>query len=85
MRLALTFETQRIELELLETATTRALTQALPVRSCAQTWGEEVHFSTPVKAKLEKDARQVVAPGTVCFRRRLAAVKAGEGVRVEKV
>jgi hypothetical protein len=50
MRLALTFETQRIELELLETATS-----------------------------------QVVAPGTVCFRRRLAAVKAGEGVRVEKV
>jgi hypothetical protein len=67
MRVALTFETQRIELELLETATALALTQALPFSSRAQTWGEEVYFSTPVRVKLEKDACQVVAPGTVCF------------------
>ena len=67
MKLALQFETVRIELELLETATSRALTQALPFKSHAQTWGEEVYFATPVKAKLESDARQVVEAGTACF------------------
>lgn len=30
-------------------------------------WGDEVYFSTPVKAKLEADAHQVVAAGTACF------------------
>jgi hypothetical protein len=121
MKLAVQFQTLRIELDLLETATTRALMQALPFKSRAQTWGEEVYFATPLKAKLENDARQVVEPGTVCFwtegdalalpygrtpisnderpklasrcnilgrvigdPRRLAAVKAGERVTVDK-
>jgi uncharacterized protein len=67
MKLALQFKTVRIEVELLETATTQALARVLPFTSRAQTWGEEVYFATPVKAKLEKDACQVVEPGTVCF------------------
>ena len=67
MKLALTFETLRIEIELLDTPTSKAIGDALPFKSQVQTWGEEVYFSTPVKARLEKDACQVVAPGTVCF------------------
>jgi hypothetical protein len=50
-----------------DTPTAKQLFAALPVASTANTWGEEVYFSVPVKVKLEADARQVVDPGTVCF------------------
>jgi hypothetical protein len=57
----------RFEVELRDTATAKALVAAAPFVSRAQTWGEEVYFSTPVKATLEPDAQQTVDPGTVCF------------------
>ena len=50
-----------------DTPTARALVAALPVNARAQTWGEEVYFEVPVKAAPERDAKQVVPPGTVCF------------------
>ena len=50
-----------------DTPNARALLTALPLNAEAQTWGEEVYFEIPVKALLERDAKQVVAPGTVCF------------------
>jgi hypothetical protein len=54
-------------IELDDSSTSQALLKALPFDSSASTWGEEVYFSTPVSAKLEANARQVVEPGTVCF------------------
>jgi hypothetical protein len=50
-----------------DTPTARALVAALPLKAKAQTWGEEVYFEIPVKVPLEKDAKQVVPPGTICF------------------
>ena len=122
MRLRITAGKVTLEAELRDTPTTRALGQALPFEASAQTWGEEVYFTTPVSAKLEPDAKQVVDPGTVCFwtegdalalpygrtpisaderpklaarcnvlgtltgdARRLAAIKAGQRIRVEKL
>ena len=67
MKVRITAGKVALEAELRETPTTRLLMDALPFDAQAQTWGDEVYFSTPVKAKLEADAQQVVAPGTVCF------------------
>jgi uncharacterized protein len=67
VKLALKFDMGLVEVELLETATTKALLAALPFDSTVHTWGEEVYFATPVQAALEPDARQVVEPGTACF------------------
>ena len=50
-----------------DTPTAHALVEALPANAKAQTWGEEVYFELPVKAKLEASAKQVVPPGSVCF------------------
>jgi len=67
MKLRITSGKVEVQADLRDTPTVQALAAALPFEASAQTWGDEVYFSTPVSAKLEADAKQVVEPGTVCF------------------
>ena len=53
--------------QLADTPTAKAVAAALPAKSRANTWGEEVYFTLGADVALERDAREVVDPGTVCF------------------
>jgi uncharacterized protein len=67
MKLRITAGKTTLEVILEDTPTARALLEAVPFESRAQTWGEEVYFQTPVSAAREAGAKQVVDPGTACF------------------
>ncbi len=66
-RIKISWPKSAVSATLDNTPTARALVAALPVDARAQTWGEEVYFEVPVKATLERDAKQVVPAGSVCF------------------
>jgi len=66
-RLKMTIGKVGIRAELFETPTAAAIWKALPFDASAQTWGKEVYFTVPVKAALEKEAKDVVRAGELAF------------------
>ena len=52
----------RVEAELGDTDTARAIIGALPINASANTWGNEIYFGIPVNAELE-DPQEVVDLG----------------------
>jgi uncharacterized protein len=53
--------------ELNDSLTAKAIWDALPIKVRANTWGDEIYFSIPVKLGEEKDAREVVQMGELGY------------------
>ena len=49
------------------TPTADAIWSALPIEGRGNTWGDEIYFSIPVNASLDKDAREVVQLGDLGY------------------
>ena len=56
-----------IRVRTFDTPTAEALLAAAPFDAQANTWGEEVYFSTPVSVPREDDARAVVEAGELAY------------------
>ena len=55
-----------MEAELNDTDTAQKIWNALPIEKRGNTWGYEIYFSIPVKAK-EENAREVVDLGDIAY------------------
>lgn len=66
-KLRMTIGTVEITADMFDTPTADAIYDSLPFTSSAQTWGEEVYFSTPVSVPREADAKDVVEAGELAF------------------
>ena len=56
-----------IRVKTLDTPTAAAIVAAGPINSSANTWGDEVYFSTPVSVAREADAKAVVQAGELAY------------------
>jgi hypothetical protein len=66
-RILITAGRIKIRAHLLDTATADRIWRALPLYSTAETWGQSLHFETPVESGRERNARTIAAAGDICF------------------
>ena len=57
----------RFRAQLNDSATARAILEALPIQARANRWGGEIYFSIPVEAGTEAGAREVAQAGELGY------------------
>ena len=67
MKIKIRFESVEMEATLLDTPTAKAIYEALPIKSIANTWGDEIYFGVSVQADLESGAKSEVAIGDLAY------------------
>ena len=77
--LKMTIGTVVLDAEVFDTPTGDALYAAAPFEAQANTWGDEVYFSTPVGLSEEPGARDVMEPGDLAFWPPGSAIAIGYG------
>jgi uncharacterized protein len=65
--ITITAGTVKVSATLSACATADAIWNALPLKSTANTWGDEIYFDIPVQANLDDTAREVVEKGDLGY------------------
>jgi hypothetical protein len=56
-----------MDAELNDTPTAKKVAEALPIKASFNTWGDEIYFSIPVTAGVDKSAKEVVQIGDLGY------------------
>ena len=67
MRIIIKFALSRVEAELFNTPTGRAVYEALPLQRNVNRWGEEIYFEIPVQCELEENACAEINVGDLAY------------------
>jgi uncharacterized protein len=67
MKIKITIGKLTMEAELNDSPTAKQVAEALPIKTSFSTWGDEIYFSIPVRAGLEKSAQEVVEVGDLGY------------------
>ena len=67
MKAIIRFATYRVEAQLYDTPTGRAVYDALPIQQNVNRWGDEIYFGIDLKAELEEGARAEVSEGELGY------------------
>lgn len=67
MKIAIHCNSRIWEAEIYDTVTGKKIFEALPLKSTAHTWGDEIYFDIPVQQQLEAGAKEELDEGDLAY------------------
>ncbi|MCP4314068.1 MAG: hypothetical protein GY790_22680 [Bacteroidetes bacterium] len=67
MKVIISFANYKVEADIYDTPTGRAIYEALPLKRNVNTWGDEIYFDISVQSELEEDAQAEVSVGELAY------------------